>query len=106
MSGENGVVWPDNMVTTLISMWSEDRIRAILDGRSKRCSVAYQEMADRFTNDHGFVVTKSQVNSKIKYLRNQFTKAKNADRSGAGRDDLLRVCPYYDQLIVILDHSK
>ena len=57
-------------------------------------------------SEHNFSCTKTQVISKIKYLKGQYTQAKNKDRSGASRDDLIRCCPYFDELKPILDHGK
>ena len=105
-SQETVFAWSDNAVKALISMWGEDGIQRILNGKTKRSAVAYQTITERMNSEFNFKCTKNQVLSKIKYLKGQFTAAKNKNRSGASRDDILKACPFWDALLPVLDHGK
>ena len=87
----------------------DDNIRRILEGKTKKNQLAYQQIAKWMNSEHNFPCTKTQVISKIKYLKGQYTReytqAKNKDRSGASRDDMIRCCPYFDEHKPILDHG-
>ena len=107
MSSDTPVfAWTDSAIKALISMWGEDSIQGILNGKTKRAAVAYQTITERMNSEFNFKCTKNQVVSKIKYLKTQFTTAKNRNRSGASRDDILKACPFWDALLPVLDHGK
>ena len=86
--------WGVEATKALISLWGNDNIRRILEGKTKKNQLAYQQVTERMNSEHNFPSTKTQVISKIKYLKGQYTQAKNKDRSRASRDDMIRCCPY------------
>ena len=93
--------WGVEATKALISLWGDDNIRRILEGKTKKNQLAYQQIAERMNSEHNFPCTKTQVISKIKYLKEHYTQAKNKDRSGASRDEMIRCYPYFDELIPI-----
>lgn len=99
-------LWTQEYSQALITVWGEADILRILEGKTKRNQLAYQKITEKLNNQYLLQCNKTQVISKIKYLKTQFTNGKKANRSGAGKDDILKVCPWWDELKPILDSGK
>ena len=97
--------WSTHAVRGLIKIWGEDKIKKILDG-TKRNTLAYDAMVEGLQADYNFITTRAQVISKTKYLKKQFATGKKYNRSGVSLDDILKVCPFWEELKPILDAGK
>ena len=93
----------------LIIKWQEMIVKGILDGKTKRNAIAYQKIAaaiaDEFKDslqEINRTTLRASAKNKLKYLRERFYKADKLNTSGKGRDDILKVCPLYYELISIL----
>ncbi|XP_072039865.1 uncharacterized protein [Amphiura filiformis] len=99
--------WTDDMIKALITAWATQQVQTIMDG-SKRNAEAYnilaQAVCDTCPNVACIPIVqfRRSVINKLKSLKAQFMVAKDADRSGAGRDCLIRKCKYYYELKPIL----
>ena len=96
------ISWTPEMLDLLIATWREMLIGRIMDSKTKRLGVAYQRIADNLAQEFQHLVNgkqlKDAVKNKIKYLKQKYYDAVKMNKSGAGRDDIPRKCPQYDQL--------
>ena len=93
--------WTTEEISTLIAMWSEREVQQIFDGKDKNTK-AYARIGDRM-KETGFERSATQIQAKLKNLRQSFHKAKDAiTGSGASSDAATRFCPHFEALDAFL----
>lgn len=90
----DSVHWTADMQRFLITKWEEMLVKGILDGKTKRNSVAYERIAAAMLEQFPHLNMdanrlKTPVKNKMKYLTQRFYLADAKNKSGAGRDDIL-----------------
>ena len=96
--------WTGPEVDCLISLWGEEKVLRIMEGK-RRNTQAFIYIAAEM-NKSGFNRTSVQVNAKLKALRQTYYRGRDAlNKSGAGRDLVDTICPYFDDIDVFLGNK-